>query len=76
MTTPRTQGAALAAVAIPLHVLLALIISAVVLVLLVFFGIALPAVWSAKPARREAAADILRQILTLVAAISYKTRSR
>jgi hypothetical protein len=34
-----------------------------VLVLLIYFGIALPAVWSAKSARRKAAADVLRQIL-------------
>ena len=34
-----------------------------VLVLLVYAGIALPAVWSTKPARRRAAADVLRQIL-------------
>jgi hypothetical protein len=33
------------------------------LVLLVYAGIALPAVWSAKPARRKAAAVVLRQIL-------------
>lgn len=31
--------------------------------LLVFIGIALPAVWSAKPARRAAAAAVLGQIL-------------
>ena len=34
-----------------------------VMVLLVYAGIALPAVWSTKPARRKAAADVLRQIL-------------
>ena len=34
-----------------------------VLVLLVYTGIALPAVWSAKPARRKAAAAVLRQVL-------------
>ena len=34
-----------------------------VLTLLIYSGIALPAVWSAKPARRRAAADVLRQIL-------------
>ncbi len=37
-----------------------------VLVLLIYFGIALPAVWSAKPARRKAAADVLRQILAVL----------
>ena len=34
-----------------------------VLVLLIYVGIALPAVWSAKSARRKAAADVLCQIL-------------
>jgi hypothetical protein len=33
------------------------------LVLLVYLGIALPAVWSAKPARRKAAATVLAQVL-------------
>ena len=33
------------------------------LALLVYLGIALPAVWSAKAARRKAAADVLRQVL-------------
>jgi hypothetical protein len=35
----------------------------VALALLVYLGVALAAVWSAKPARRKAAADVLRQIL-------------
>jgi hypothetical protein len=34
------------------------------LALLVFLGIALPAVWSSKPARRKAATAVLGQILT------------
>jgi hypothetical protein len=37
-----------------------------VLVLLIYVGIALPAVWSAKSARRKAAADVLRQILDVL----------
>lgn len=36
------------------------------LVLLIYVGIALPAVWSAKPTRRKAAADVLRQILSIL----------
>lgn len=36
---------------------------AAVAALLVYAGIALPAVWSDKPARRRAAAAVLRQIL-------------
>lgn len=37
-----------------------------VLVLLVYIGIALPAAWSTKPARRKAAAEVLRQILDTI----------
>lgn len=57
--------AAVAAVAatLPTHVLLVLSGGAAALVLLVYFGIALPSVWSAKPARRKAAADVLRLLL-------------
>jgi hypothetical protein len=51
------------AMALPAHVLLILGGGLAALALLVFLGIALPAVWSAKPARRKAAADVLRQIL-------------
>jgi hypothetical protein len=51
------------AVTLPVHVLLILSGGAAALVLLVYIGIALPAVWSASPARREAAAAVLRQVL-------------
>jgi hypothetical protein len=56
---------AIAAVAVTLPADVLLILSGVIaaLVLLVYIGIALPAVWSAKPARRKAAADVLRQVL-------------
>ncbi len=58
--------AAVAAVAmtLPIHVLMILSGGVAALVLLVYLGIALPAVWSAKPVRRKAAADVLRQILS------------
>jgi hypothetical protein len=36
------------------------------LALLIYCGIALPAVWSAKPARRKAAANVLCQILDVL----------
>jgi hypothetical protein len=52
-----------AAVTLPAHVLLILSGGAAVVILLVYLGIALPAVWSAKPARRKAATAVLRQIL-------------
>lgn len=47
---------------LPTHVLLAFGLVAAAMVLLVYIGIALPAVWSAKPARRKAAAAVLRQV--------------
>jgi hypothetical protein len=55
-------AAALAAT-LPVHVLLILSGAVAALVLPVYIGIALPAVWSAKPARRKAAAAVLQQIL-------------
>lgn len=63
----RTIAAATAGVTLPAHVLLALAAAATVLALLVFAGIALPAVWSAKAARRKAAAGVLRQLLDALA---------
>lgn len=36
---------------------------ALTLALLIFVGVVLPAVWSAKPARRSAATAVLQQIL-------------
>lgn len=37
-----------------------------ILAVLVYAGVVLPAVWSAKPARRKAAAQVLDQILSLL----------
>lgn len=51
------------AVTLPAHALLILSGGMAALVLLVCIGIVLPAVWSAKPARRKAAADVLCQVL-------------
>jgi hypothetical protein len=51
------------AVTLPAHVLLILTAGAATLALLVYIGIVLPAVWSAKPARRKAAAAVLQEIL-------------
>jgi len=56
-------GIAALATTLPIHVLLILSGGVAGLVLLVYIGIALPAVWSAKPTRRTAAAAVLRQIL-------------
>lgn len=55
--------AAALAVTLPIHVLLILCSGAAALVLVVYTGIALPAIWSAKPARRKAAAAVLRQVI-------------
>jgi hypothetical protein len=51
------------AVTLPANSLLILSGGMAALVLLVYIGIALPAVWSAKAARRKAAAAVLRQVL-------------
>jgi hypothetical protein len=51
------------ALTLPAHVLLALSGGIAALLLLVYLGIALPAIWSANPARRKAAAAVLGQIL-------------
>lgn len=58
--------AAVLAAAIPFHTLLIFVAGVGLLILLVYAGIALPAVWSAKPARRKAAAAVLRQILAIL----------
>jgi hypothetical protein len=54
---------ATAAAVLPVHVLLILAGGAAGLSLLVYLGIVLPAVWSARPARRRAAAAVLHLIL-------------
>ncbi|MFI5066436.1 MAG: hypothetical protein ACHP9Z_21005 [Streptosporangiales bacterium] len=54
---------AAAAAALPAHILLIIAGGTTGLALLVYVGIALPAVWSARPARRRAAAAVLRLIL-------------
>ena len=51
------------AATLPIHVLLISSCGMAAIFLLVYVGIVLPAVWSAKPARRKAAASVLRQIL-------------
>lgn len=51
------------ALTLPVHVLLILGDGVAALALLVYIGIALPAGWSAKPARRKAAAAVLPQVL-------------
>jgi MFS family permease len=58
MTTPRTQDTVLLATALPSHLLFIIVICAGVLTLLGYGGTALLAVWSAKPARRKAAAEV------------------
>jgi hypothetical protein len=56
---------AAAAAVLPAHMLLILAGGAAGLILITYIGIGLPAVWSAKPARRKAAATVLYLILYL-----------
>jgi Flp pilus assembly protein TadB len=55
----------LALTAVP-HLLVAIAVGAAVLTVLVYFGVAVLAVWSSKPARRKAAAAVLGQILAIL----------
>jgi hypothetical protein len=52
------------AVTMPVHAILIISGGIGALALLVYLGIALPAVWSAKSARRKAAAAVLREFLS------------
>jgi len=63
MKTSACGLTAAAAAALPVHMLLILAGGAAGLILLVYLGIALPAVWSAKADRRRAATAVLRLIL-------------
>lgn len=58
----RVTGLVTAFTAAP-HLLFTAIVGVGLLALLVFFGIAMPAVWSSQPARRKAAGAVLDQIL-------------
>jgi len=58
-------AAALAA-ALPAHVLMTVADGIGALALLIYAGVVLPAVWSAKPERRKAADAVLRQILSIL----------
>jgi hypothetical protein len=58
------SSSVLAALATIPHLMIAVAASAILLALMVFFGVALPAVWSTKPDRRKSAAAVLNQILT------------
>lgn len=56
-------GIAALTATLPAHVILILSGGVAALVLLIYIGVALPAVWSRKSARRKAAAAVLAQIL-------------
>lgn len=62
MKDSTAQATAVAVAFVP-HLLVAIAAVLGALALLVLVGIALPAVWSTKPARRRAAAGVLGQIL-------------
>jgi hypothetical protein len=57
---------AVLAAAFPSYLILVIAGGIGVLALLVYVGVVLPAVWSAKPARRKAAVAVLYQILVIL----------
>jgi hypothetical protein len=61
--TAALTGASVAVAVVHSPVVLAVV---AVIVLLVYFGVILPAVWSTKPARRRDAHRVLQQLLRLV----------
>jgi hypothetical protein len=63
MKTPVLGISAAAIAALPVHVLLIVSAGTTGLIMLIYIGIALPAVWSANLARRRAAVAVLRLIL-------------
>jgi hypothetical protein len=65
MNASASRVAGILAAALPFHALL-VIAGLGVLALLIYAGVVLPAVWSAKPARRKAAAAVLHQILAIL----------
>ena len=66
MNVSASRVAVVLSAALPIHGLPVVAGSLGVLALLVYAGVVLPAVWSAKPARRKAAAAVLRQILDVI----------
>jgi hypothetical protein len=67
MKTPTRYGATAAAIALACHTPASLTIAVTALsglALLIYVGIALPAVWSRNLQRRDAAANVLCQVLT------------
>jgi len=66
MNVSASRVAVVLAAALPIHGLPVVAASLGVLALLIYAGVVLPAVWSAKPARRKAAAAVLRQILDVI----------
>jgi hypothetical protein len=63
MNVSACRTTAALAMTLPIHMLLVITSGTAALVLLVYTGIALPAVWSTKPARRKAASAVLGQLL-------------
>lgn len=68
LSFPIVRGASVAGLLAALmrapQLLVTIVAGVVLLLLLVYLGIALPAVWSSEPTRRKAAAAVLGQILT------------
>jgi hypothetical protein len=63
MNITASATAAALATCLPVNALLAISAGIAALVLLIYIGIALPAVWSTRPTRRKAAAAVLEQLL-------------
>jgi hypothetical protein len=64
-TRPITTAVVTASLAITAHTPI-LLIAAIVLVLLVYAGVVLPAIWCRHPARRQDARAVLQQLLNIV----------
>ena len=75
MKASARAAATVVTVILPVHVLLVLGSGIAALLLLIYIGIALPAVWSTTPIRRKAAAAVLGQILGAQGGRSSSTTS-
>jgi hypothetical protein len=65
-TSILSTAVALLGVALTARLVLLIAVWLIALALLTYAGIALPAIWSASPARRRAAANVLREILRTI----------
>jgi len=66
MKASTLQATVIVTAAAASHTIVAIAAGLAVLALVICTGVALPAVWSRRATRRQAAADVLRQILGLL----------